>query len=70
MPGARLVSVTCDPLEAARAPMGDAIVADIGGMASALAARVCDRNHPLPSAMPEPETVEQGGGSAPSGNGI
>ncbi|ANJ58470.1 benzoylformate decarboxylase [Pseudomonas silesiensis] len=63
MPGTRLVSVTCDPLEAARAPMGDAIVADIGVMASALAARVRDRNHPLPASIAETETVEQGEGA-------
>lgn len=62
-PGTRLVSVTCDPLEAARAPMGDAIVADIGAMATALAAAVGDRRQPLPAALPEPEAVEQDSGA-------
>lgn len=57
--GTRLVSVTCDPLEAARAPMGDAIVADVGAMAAALAARVTDRAGPLPAALALPAPVAQ-----------
>lgn len=61
-PGTRLIAVTCDPLEAARAPMGDAIVADIASMAKALAARVGERFQPLPASLPVPGTVEQGAG--------
>ncbi|GAB7531482.1 benzoylformate decarboxylase [Pseudomonas sp. 3A(2025)] len=62
-PGTHLIAVTCDPLEAARAPMGDAIVADIGLMAAGLAARVTERTQPLPNALPLPETVDQGPGA-------
>jgi benzoylformate decarboxylase len=61
-PGTRLISVTCDPLEAARAPMGDAIVADIGAMASALAILVSDSDRPMPCANPEPEKLSQDAG--------
>ncbi|CAG8863221.1 Benzoylformate decarboxylase [Pseudomonas fluorescens] len=60
--GTRLISVTCDPLEAARAPMGDAIVADIGVMAAALANRVSERAHPLPAPLAPSESVKQGTG--------
>jgi benzoylformate decarboxylase len=28
-PGAELIQITCDPDEAARAPMGDAVVGDL-----------------------------------------
>ncbi len=35
--GAALVAITCDPSEAARAPMGDAIVGDVGARARAAA---------------------------------
>ena len=59
LPGTRLVAVTCDPLEAARAPMGDAIVADIGAMAAALAARVSERPSPMPVALPREAPVMQ-----------
>nr|4JUB_A Chain A, Benzoylformate decarboxylase [Pseudomonas putida]4JUB_B Chain B, Benzoylformate decarboxylase [Pseudomonas putida]4JUB_C Chain C, Benzoylformate decarboxylase [Pseudomonas putida]4JUB_D Chain D, Benzoylformate decarboxylase [Pseudomonas putida] len=61
-PGTRLISVTCDPLEAARAPMGDAIVADIGAMASALANLVEESSRQLPTAAPEPAKVDQDAG--------
>lgn len=62
-PGTELVAITCDPLEAARAPMGDAIVADIGAMASALARGVTVRETVMPAVLPCPATVDQGPGA-------
>ena len=41
-PGTRLVAITSDPDEAARAPMGDAIVADPALTLAALAEQVGD----------------------------
>ncbi len=40
--GAELVAITCDPDEAARAPMGDAIVADVALTLRALAAELTE----------------------------
>jgi thiamine pyrophosphate-dependent acetolactate synthase large subunit-like protein len=54
--GARLIQITNDPDEAARAPVGDAIVADIRTAAEALAATVkhTQRSAPTPrAAIPE-----------------
>jgi benzoylformate decarboxylase len=49
-PGTELVAITCDPDEAARAPMGDAIVADVGltlrALADALSEPPADREQP------------------------
>lgn len=60
--GTRLIAVTCDPLEAARAPMGDAIVGDVGLIAADLAARVPTSSRTLPKPLPLPEPVEQHAG--------
>lgn len=60
--GTRLIAVTCDPLEAARAPMGDAIVGDVGNIAKVLAERVQESARPMPTALPAPAPVEQGAG--------
>src|SRR3954463_275788 len=53
--GTSLVAITSDPDEAARAPMGDAIVADVRLTLEALAAAVpeSDRNPPEPLGPPE-----------------
>jgi benzoylformate decarboxylase len=56
--GTRLVAITSDPDEAARAPMGDAIVADVALTLSALADAVGDSERTAPSARPAPEAVE------------
>jgi len=55
-PGTALVAVTSDPDEAARAPMGDAIVADPTLTLAALAERAeaGDREAPAPRPAPEP----------------
>jgi benzoylformate decarboxylase len=52
--GASLVAITSDPEEAARAPMGDAIVADVAATLGALAAEVptADRARPEPREGP------------------
>ncbi|NEI74515.1 benzoylformate decarboxylase [Rhizobium lusitanum] len=46
--GASLIAVTCDPDEAVRAPMGDAIVGDVGAILAALADRVAQSARPAP----------------------
>jgi benzoylformate decarboxylase len=55
--GAELIAITCDPDEGARAPMGDAIVADVGLTLRALAdelAEPSERDTPPPRAELEP----------------
>jgi benzoylformate decarboxylase len=53
--GAELVAITNDPDEAARAPMGDAIVADVALTLEALLDEVGEADRPLPEARPAPE---------------
>jgi benzoylformate decarboxylase len=57
--GAELIAVTSDPQEAARAPVGDAIVGDIYATLQALAhnARQSDRPSPTPHARPTPGKI-------------
>ena len=52
--GASLVAVTSDPDEAARAPMGDVILADPGLALRALLDQVGEANRPEPDPLPEP----------------
>ncbi len=58
--GARLVAITSDPDEAARAPMGDAIVADVALTLEALLAEVdeAERDEPPRRAEAEPPPDE------------
>jgi benzoylformate decarboxylase len=60
--GAALVHLTCDLQEAARAPMGDALVGDIREMTGALVSAAKRHDRPLPVALPLPapcqDTVE------------
>jgi benzoylformate decarboxylase len=56
--GTELVAITSDPDEAARAPMGDAVVADPGLTLAALAERAGDADRPAPDPRPAPEEVE------------
>jgi benzoylformate decarboxylase len=51
----RLVAITSDPDEAARAPMGDAIVADVRLTLEALLAAVAERAGPAPDRRADPE---------------
>ncbi len=53
--GTSLVAVTSDPDEAARAPMGDAIVADVALTLEALLAELEDSDREPPAARPAPE---------------
>jgi benzoylformate decarboxylase len=57
--GAELIAVTSDPQEAARAPVGDAIVGDIHATLQALAdnVRQSDRTPPTPQATPTPRDI-------------
>lgn len=64
--GTALVAVTSDPDEAARAPMGDAIVADPGLTLAALAEGVGDSQRDAPPARPEPEQAPESDPMSPS----
>lgn len=55
--GAELVAVTSDPDEAARAPMGDAIVADVALTLAALLAAVSESTRPAPEPNPGPSEI-------------
>ncbi|MEA2124497.1 MAG: benzoylformate decarboxylase [Solirubrobacteraceae bacterium] len=57
--GTRLVAITSDPDEAARAPAGDAIVADVGLTLAALAAAVGESDRALPEPLGDPPPVEK-----------
>ena len=52
--GASLVAITSDPDEAARAPMGDAIVADVALTVRALLEKVGEGDRPEPAPLPDP----------------
>ncbi|OEC46386.1 benzoylformate decarboxylase [Pseudomonas sp. 1D4] len=53
--GTQLIHLTVDPGEAARAPMGDALVGDIALTLEALLEQVERSTRPLPRALPRPE---------------
>ncbi len=55
--GARLTAITSDPDEAARAPMGDAIVADVKLTLEALLAAVPESSRPAPEPSPGPTEI-------------
>jgi benzoylformate decarboxylase len=57
--GAALVAITSDPDEASRAPMGDAIVADVALALQALADRVGESGRDAPEERPPPEEPPQ-----------
>jgi benzoylformate decarboxylase len=61
--GASLIHITNDPDEAARAPIGDAIVADLRHAAQALSAAVKPTQRPAPT--PRPAIPELESGQAP-----
>jgi benzoylformate decarboxylase len=56
--GAELVAITSDPDEAARAPMGDAIVADVRLTLEALLDEVAESDRALPQPPGEPPPAE------------
>jgi benzoylformate decarboxylase len=55
--GARLVAITSDPDEAVRAPMGDAIVADVGLTLAALLEAVPESSRPAPEPNAGPQEI-------------
>lgn len=55
--GARLVAITSDHDEAVRAPMGDAIVADVGLTLAALVEAVPESSRPAPEPNPGPQEI-------------
>jgi benzoylformate decarboxylase len=57
--GASLVAITSDPDEAARAPMGDVILADVGLALRALLDEVGEANRPEPDPLPEPTAGDE-----------
>ena len=57
--GASLVAITSDPDEAARAPMGDVILADPGLALGALVAEVGEANRAEPEPLPEPSAGQE-----------
>jgi benzoylformate decarboxylase len=64
--GAQLVEITTDPDEAARAPVGDAIVADVKLTLQALLAVVGESDRPAPEPMEPPPPVEDSDPLSPS----
>jgi benzoylformate decarboxylase len=57
--GASLVAITSDPDEAARAPMGDVILADVGLALRALVQEVGEANRAEPESLPEPSAGDE-----------
>jgi benzoylformate decarboxylase len=55
--GAKLVAITSDPDEAARAPMGDALVADVKLTLEALLAEVPESSRPTPAPNEGPQEI-------------
>jgi benzoylformate decarboxylase len=64
--GTELLAITSDPDEAARAPMGDAIVADVALTLTALADAVNESDRSAPEARPAPEAVPVSDPMSPS----
>jgi len=64
--GTSLVAIMSDPDEAARAPMGEAIVADVALTLAALAELVSDSERAAPAPRPAPEEVEVSDPMSPS----
>jgi benzoylformate decarboxylase len=55
--GARLISITCDINEATRAPMGDAVIADIAATLRMLSESVSPSARPTPCPLQRPKPV-------------
>lgn len=64
--GAELVEITSDPDEAARAPVGDAIVADVRLSLEALLNVVAESDRPPPAPMDAPPPVDDSDPLSPS----
>ena len=64
--GTELVAITADPDEAARAPAGEALVADVRLTLEALVAEVSESDRPAPSPLPPPPPAEESDPMSPS----
>jgi benzoylformate decarboxylase len=64
--GSSLVAITSDSDEAARAPMGDAIVADVKLTLEALLDAVPESDRPAPQPLPDPEPPPDSRPASPS----
>jgi len=64
--GTALVAITSDPDEAARAPMGDAIVADVKLTLEALVEAVPESDRPVPEPLGPPEAPPESDPLSPS----
>jgi benzoylformate decarboxylase len=64
--GTALVAITSDPDEAARAPMGDAIVADVKLTLEALLDEVPESDRQAPEPLPDPEPPPASDPASPS----
>lgn len=64
--GCELIAITSDPDEAARAPIGEAIVADVALTLAALASRVGHSRREAPPARAEPEAMPESDPMSPS----
>jgi benzoylformate decarboxylase len=64
--GTSLVAITGDPDEAARAPMGDAIVADVKLTLEALLREVPESDRQAPEPLPDPEPPAASDPASPS----
>ncbi len=60
--GTRLIAITCDINEATRAPMGDAIIADVALTLRALSENVSQSTRPRPTATRRPEPATEAPG--------
>lgn len=58
--GAELIQITCDADEAARAPMGDAVVGDVGRILAALADAVAVSRRTAPQPRTTPKRIPPG----------
>ncbi|HWJ73312.1 MAG TPA: benzoylformate decarboxylase [Kaistia sp.] len=58
--GAELIHITCDADEAARAPMGDAVVGDVGLVLATLADAVAESRRAAPVPRTAPKRIEPG----------
>jgi benzoylformate decarboxylase len=65
-PGTRLVAITSDPDEAQRAPMGDAVVADVRATLGALVDDVAHSDRRTPEPLPAPPDPEKSDPISPS----
>src|SRR4051812_37785469 len=64
--GTRLVAITSDPDEAHRAPMGDAVVADVRATLAALVDAVTESDREPPEPLPPPGEPEESDPISPS----